>query len=86
MKAIFDFYEVVSISNATNIPEDIRGRDGVIVGMAENDDGSWEYGVQVFSDDNQCWQLGEDILTSKRFKLNREDIYPGGHIRVNPQK
>jgi hypothetical protein len=72
MKNKFTFYEVVVISSQKNVHKKINGKEGVIMGMAKNEDGEWGYAVDVGDDG---WDINEKYLKSTGKILKREDFY-----------
>lgn len=82
----FDFYEVVVFKDSAPLPEKLKRTQGVIMGMAEDANGNWEYAVQIADDDNECWQLDEANLEATGKKLSRGEVYPGDSelVRVDP--
>ena len=88
MDARFDFYEIVTIVPSEESPQQLWNADGVIVGRAQDNQGLWEYGVLIFADDNNCWQLKENALRSEGRRMRREDLYNGETlgVRVGPKK
>lgn len=71
MKNKFDFYEVVKINSKNSALGKINGKEGVVLGMAQ-DDGNWSYAVSV---ENKGWStLEEDLLPTGKF-AKRSDFY-----------
>ncbi|CAN5394310.1 hypothetical protein BH09MYX1_BH09MYX1_60300 [soil metagenome] len=64
------------------MPERLWGSEGVVLGRARLRNGTWDYGVQVRSDDDIVWQLPERALRSKGRKLSHEDVYTGETVKV----
>lgn len=59
MKNKFDFYEIVKVVSPEIIYSEIYGLEGVIMGMSQNDDGSWGYAVSV---NEIAWDVNEEYL------------------------
>lgn len=80
------FYEVVLVEADAPVREDLKGSAGIIVGMSEDDNGCWEYAVQLPKHDNECWQIAEGFLKATGKRVNREDLYNGDSelVRVDP--
>ncbi len=72
MKNKFTFYEVVVINSQEKKHKKINAKEGVIMGMAQNDDGEWGYAVNVQDDG---WDINEKYLESTGKVLKREDFY-----------
>ena len=81
MAAKFEFFEVVRIDAAPEESEELDGKTGPIVGMAESEDGRWTYSIYL---ENQggAFIVNEDRLTSTGRFVKREDIYDGSSMRV----
>jgi hypothetical protein len=79
----FDFYEVVRVLPCDIVPARLWGTLGVVLGLTD-DEGSvgWEYAVQMFSDDDLCWQLPERTLQSDGRKLTRQELYADDSVTV----
>ena len=75
----FKYYEIVRIvSNDVDLSE-IKESTGIILGMAQDDDGVWGYTVGF---DEEAWDLDEDELESTGKFSDRSAIYSGETIRV----
>lgn len=75
----FNFYEIVQIVSADLELSEINSKEGAIVGMAQNDDGSWGYAVSVA---DECWCISENDLVSLNRYAKEEDLYPEESIRT----
>lgn len=82
MVAKFDFYEVVSVGDSSALPSQLWGEEGVVLGRSQNQEGGWEYAVQIFADNDECWQLEETVLNTTGRKMKRSDLYNGDSIRI----
>jgi hypothetical protein len=82
MKAKFAFYEVVKLRAAAEIPAELTGKQGVILGMTCGDDGKWNYTVQVEEID-RCRCIDEGALESTGQFKRREDVYSGESLQVS---
>lgn len=80
-KSKFDFYEVVKIITDDPKYAEVNGKEGAILGMAQNSDGIWGYAVEIF-DEIDGWSFPEDALVTLGYKMKREDFYTGETIRV----
>ena len=88
-KAKFDFYERVTIVNPLTDKKKkakLENACGTVMGKAQNDDGSWGYGVSVDKDNNLMWRCSENELESLGTFAKREDYYSGESIRVGVTK
>jgi hypothetical protein len=74
MNPKLDFYEVVRVLPCDVVPEALWETLGVVVGRADGGALGWEYGVQIFADDDQCWQLPERVLRSEGRKMPKEEL------------
>lgn len=77
----FQFYGKVRV--ASNNPElaEIGGEIGAILGIAENDDGSFGYAVFIYRDEI-CLNIAEDDLEATGEFDRRETFYDDSSIRV----
>ena len=82
MNAAFEFYEVVKLKESAILPRRLWCTEGVVVGKAQGADGTWEYAVQVFADNNECWQLTESDIHSTGKMMKRSDLYSEDSINV----
>lgn len=73
----FNFYEIVSVVSKSEKLHDHYGKEGTILGMAENDDGTWGYAV--FFGDITC-DIEENALISTGKFSNRESFYSDENI------
>jgi hypothetical protein len=82
MKSPFEFYEVVKLRNASSIPSELVGREGVILGMSSDENGKWYYSVDIegVEGNRTC---GEDDLESTGEFRRREDFYSGETLKVS---
>ena len=78
----FDFYERVRVVSRDPAKGAINGRLGAVLGKAEDESGSWWYGVFVYELD-RVWYCSEDELTSTGEFDRRESFYSGESIRVS---
>ena len=81
MPAKFKFYEVVEISSDRPALREVDGKRGAILGMAENDDGSWGYAVCIF-DEEIGYDVSEEELLTTGEMMKREDFYDGENITI----
>ena len=81
MNSKFSFYEVVQIKAGRPALQAIDGATGAVLGMAQNDDGSWVYSVHIL-DQEESWSVNEsELLATGRF-MKREDFYGGEALFV----
>ena len=76
MGAKYKFYEIVRIITGEN-----TGKEGAIMGMAQDDDGLWGYAVHVY-EDSIVWDYLETDLESTGKMDKRESFYSGETIKV----
>lgn len=74
----FNYYEIVKVISRKEDLKEIFNKEGVIVGKAINEDGSWGYAVSF--DDG--WDLEENELKSTGKFAKEEDFYTGESLRV----
>lgn len=79
----FSFYENVLIGEDDTIPPEIRGKEGVIMGMTNGSNQNYFYSVSIGEASSESWILEEKHLTSLLFFSEREDFYDGTTIRVS---
>lgn len=77
----FAFYEVVEIHPERPALREIEGLRGVVLGMVENDQGSWIYAIHILSSE-ESWDVCESEMVSIGEFMTREDFYDGGAIKV----
>lgn len=78
----FNFYEIVKIVSKNPNLSEVNGKEATILAMAENDDGTWGYGVTFSDDDSEGWYIDEvDLVTLNRF-AKEEDFYTGETMSV----
>ena len=77
----FQFYEVVKVVSVNPKLSEIAGKFGAILGMAQNDDGTWGYSVHVFNEEDG-WDVMESDLEATGKIMRREDFYDGSSIRI----
>jgi hypothetical protein len=80
MKNKFDFYEIVNINSENNELSKIHGKEGVVLGMAENDDGAWSYAVSI--NNGYCWSIEEEYLVSTGKFSSRDQFYSGETVKI----
>ncbi|MFM8453534.1 MAG: Imm31 family immunity protein [Gammaproteobacteria bacterium] len=68
----FKFYEIVKISSKEKIYLEINDKEGVILGMSQNEHGVWGYAVAV---DNDTWDIDELYLNTTGKFSSREKFY-----------
>lgn len=68
----FNFYEIVKVVSTRRSLTEINGREGVVLGMAQNDDGSWGYAISV---DDVGWSIHEDNLVFTGKFSTRDQFY-----------
>ncbi|MFP3943069.1 MAG: Imm31 family immunity protein [Alphaproteobacteria bacterium] len=79
--AKFDFYEVVTVCSQNSELTEINGMSGVVLGMEQEDDGSWHYAVDI-PELEDGWSIGESDLIPTGKRMKREDLYSDALIRV----
>jgi hypothetical protein len=73
MKNKFNFYEIVVIqAQEESDLKNINGKEGVVMGMAQCEDGGWAYAITV---DNNGWTIEEKYLIATGKVAKREDFY-----------
>lgn len=78
---LFQFYEVVKVVSENSTLREINGMTGTILGMAQNDNGEWGYGVQIL-ETNENWDISESDLVATGKHMKREDFYDGTSVKV----
>lgn len=78
----FEFYEIVRINEFHDHLEDVTGLEGVVLGINQNEDGMWYYGVSLHKL-NEVWMFSEKSLETTGKKSKREDLYDGTSISVS---
>ena len=82
LKPQFDFYEVVQVRNSEETDKlPVVGQEGAILGMAEEEEGRWNYAVFIYSL-SECWHFGERELETTGKWDKKETFYDGSHITV----
>lgn len=74
------FYEKVRVRQGASFPEHV-GRVGVIGGISEGADGVTYYAVKL--DDDDVVMFPEDRLEPLGDKVTREEMFPGGSVKVS---
>ena len=82
MDAKYDFYEIVIIKQDNSLPQYIHRKEGVVLGKAQDENGSWYYTVSLPIDNNQCWSFSENQLEKTGKKKQRSDFYDGKSLKV----
>lgn len=59
----FAFFEKVRVVTPASNAQEVYGELGYIAARAQNDDGTWGYGVYIYRDE-RLWSFGEDELES----------------------
>ena len=72
MKKKFEFYEIVTVASTENVYAKINGMEGVVIGMAQDDDGHWVYAVDVGDDG---WAIEEEHLIATGKFSSHESFY-----------
>lgn len=88
MTSKFNFYDIVKVNTTKKHLKEINGCEGVIRGMAQNEEtGLWGYGVSIYNDNGIVWHVMEDDLRATGKKANPEDFKIGESIKVevNPK-
>ena len=57
----FQFYEIVYVSSPKPELTEVYGQTGAILGMAEDDQGQFYYGVFIAREE-MCWSIAEQDL------------------------
>lgn len=61
----FDFYDIVIVKSDKKDLQIINHSEGVILGMAKNEEtGRWGYAVSVYKDNDLVWDIMEEDLES----------------------
>jgi len=81
MQNKLDFFEVVTVCTDRPALAGVNGLEGAILGMAEEDDGSWSYGVYLL-DKEEVWDFMADEVKPAGRKMKREDFYDGTSVTV----
>ena len=74
---MLDYFEVVRINDSSSLPAELIGREGVILGRAQDSQGEWSYAVSVARDQGMCWQIESKGIDATGRRMLREDIYSG---------
>ena len=83
MKNKFDFYDVVLVSSTKSKLSEITNTEGVILGMAQNEEtDNWGYSVSMYVDSDLCWHVMEEDLIATGKRAKEEDFYSGESVRV----
>ena len=77
----FQFYEIVRVASSQPELAEIHGERGAILGMSEDDQGTFGYAVFIYRDEI-CWSLTEDELEETGEFSRREEFYDDTSIRV----
>ena len=86
---LFDFYDVVQVVDVDGGIEEIDRKFGIILGMAQQEDGSWSYAVDVYAD-LECneridgWSVAEENLTATGRHVSEDHVYGGETVKVSP--
>jgi hypothetical protein len=80
MASKYQFYEIVRVSEQC-VREQVAGLEGVILGMAQDEQGRWSYAVHLY-ELGESWHLFEDELEPTGRMSSREEFYDGTHITV----
>ena len=81
LKPRFQFYEIVRVASSDPELTEIHGERGAILGVSENDNGTFGYAVFIYRDEI-CWDLAEGELEATGEFSRREEFYDGTSIRV----
>jgi hypothetical protein len=87
MEAKFKYYEIVKVIKSDNSDsENLIGFIGVILGMAEDENGNWGYSVHI-NELEEVWDFKEEFLHSTGKLTNESDFFDGtfGKVKVNPE-
>ncbi len=79
----FEFYEHVMVATTKEVSKDIRGEEGVVMGVSEND-GKTCYALSIESISDELRMVDEEYLTTLNKFSRRDDFYDGESIRVSP--
>ena len=74
--ARFQFYEVVWVNTNLNM-----NKPGVILGMAQNENGEWSYAVNL-PDFKETWSVQEKDIESTGTIMQASDFYDGTKMVV----
>ena len=78
---LFQYYEVVKVVSENSTLREINGMTGAILGMAQNDNGEWSYGVQIL-ETNENWDIRESDLVATGKLMKRGDFYDDSSVKV----
>ena len=82
MEPKFKYFEHVIIKNSPNtIKNNIQEEEGIVLGIAQDDDGKWGYGVYI-NKMGEVWDINENEMESTGKYSKREDFYSGDSIQV----
>ena len=81
LKPRFQFYEIVRVASSDPELTEIHVERGAILGVSENDNGTFGYAVFIYRDEI-CWDLAEGELEATGVFSRREEFYDGTSIRV----
>ena len=74
----FNYFEKVTISSSDEI---VNGKLGAILGLAQSDNGCWNYTVHIY-DTGLCWCFEEEQLFSTGEFAKLDEFYDGSSIKV----
>lgn len=85
MKPKFEFYEIVRITKADGNASPLAGREGVVLGRVEDENGNWFYTLDV-SGSQSTWSFHEYALATTGKHAKRADYYSGKSVRVSTKR
>ena len=81
MDAKYRFYEVVQIADNCDRLKQLAGLEGAVMGMAQDEDGSWGYAVFIYQL-GESWHVLEAELQPTGRMDRRESFYDGTPVVV----
>lgn len=87
MKNKYEFWEIIKIQSELKKHKLINGREGIVLAMGENKDGTYGYSISVIFDhndlsNNEGWDIEEQYLKTTGKFMKREDFYDGSTAKV----
>jgi hypothetical protein len=80
MKNKYQFFEIVRVT-PKHKRKQFAGKEGAILGMAQNDQGQWEYSI-TFTGTGENYGFYEDELEPTGKMDKRESFYDGSSVTV----
>jgi hypothetical protein len=83
-KSPFKFFEIVLLNKTQDTR--IFGLEGVVLGMAQGEDGQWSYAVHIYQNRTTYSCMADEMEATGRFD-KYENFYDGSsiHVKVDPK-